>query len=334
MVNFIYGGKAMVNHDIAMGIVRVTEAAALACSNLLGRGDVDLIEKAAVDGVRHAFDLLPIKGRVVIGECDLDKKPIMYIGEKVGTWEDGLKEYDVAIDPLDGSILVAKGRPNAISAVAVSEKGKIFRAPQIYMKKMAVGPKAKGCIDLNKSLVENIKCVAEALNKDVEEVTVMIQDRPRHKELIEEARSVGARVKIFGEGDIAAALATAFEETGVDMLVGIGGAPEGVLAAAALKCLGGEILVKLMPENERQIEMCKRAGLLDVEKVLSQDDLITSDDVYFAATAITDSDLLRGIIYKENYATTHSVVMRSSNGVLRFVDAIHKLDTSLIKVQE
>lgn len=324
----------MVNHDIAMGIVRVTEAAALACSNLLGRGDVELVEKAAVDGVRHAFELLPIKGRVVIGECEIDKPSIMYIGEKVGTWQDGLKEYDIAIDPLDGPILVAKGRPNAISAIAVCDKGKIFRAPQIYMKKIAVGPRAKGTIDINRPLKENIKNVAEALNKDVEEVTVMIQDRERHKDIINEARSVGARVKIFGEGDIAAALATAFDDTGVDMLVGIGGAPEGVLAAAALKCLGGEIMVKLLPENERQIAMCKRAGLDDATMILTQDDLITCDDVYFAATAITDSELLKGITYKENFATTHSVVMRSSNGVVRFVEATHKLDTSLLSIHE
>ncbi|SKA83765.1 fructose-1,6-bisphosphatase II [Caloramator quimbayensis] len=324
----------MERYDIAMGIVRVTEAAALSCSKLLGRGSVELIEKAAVDGVRHAFELLPIKGRVVIGECELDKCPILYIGEKVGMWEDGQEEFDIAADPLDGSILVAKGSPNAISAIAVSKKGGIFRAPQIYMQKIAVGPKAKGSIDINLSLKENIYNIADSLNKDVKEITVMIQDRQRHEKLIKEAREIGVRVKLFKEGDVAAALATAFEDTGVDMLIGIGGAPEGVLAAAALKCLRGEIQVKLLPENERQIEMCKRAGIEDISRVLEIEDLITEDDVYFAATAITDCDILKGITYKQDIVKTHSVVMRYETGVVRFVDATHKLDSSLLNIRE
>lgn len=324
----------MENFDIAMGIVRVTEAAALSCSKLLGRGNVELVDKAAVDGARHAFELLPIKGRVVIGECELNKSPILYIGEKVGMWEDGQMEADVAIDPLDGTILVAKGRPNGISAVAVTEKGKIFRAPQIYMEKIAVGPKAKGSININASVRENILNVAKALNKDVTEITVMIQDRKRHEKLIKEAREVGVRVKIFEEGDIAAALATVFEDTGVDILMGIGGAPEGVLAAAALKCLDGEIQVKLLPENERQLEMCKRAGVEDVGKPLTADDMINTDDVFFAATAVTDSEVLKGVTYKQDIATTYSVVMRSSNGIVRFVEATHKLDKSMIHIKD
>lgn len=324
----------MEHYDIAMGIVRVTEAAALSCSKLLGKGSIELVDKAAVDGVRHAFELLPIKGKVVIGECDLHKSPILYIGEKVGMWEDGQEEYDIAIDPLDGTILVAKGRSNALSAVAVARKNGIFRAPQIYMQKIAVGPQAKGAININASLKENIYNVAEALNKDVTEITIMILDRPRHEKLIKEARDVGVRVKIFGEGDIAAALATAFEDTGIDMLVGIGGAPEGVLAAAALKCLDGELQAKLLPENTRQIAMCKRAGIDDVNQVLKADDLVKTDDVYFAATAITDCDILKGVTYKQNIAVTHSVVMRSATGVVRFVDATHKLDSSLINIRE
>jgi fructose-1,6-bisphosphatase II len=324
----------MENFDIAMGIVRVSEAAALSSSKLLGRGSIEQVDKAAVDGARHAFDLLPIKGKVVIGECDLNKSPILYIGEKVGMWKDGQGEFDVAIDPLDGTILVVKGRPNAITAVAVAERGKILRAPNIYMQKIAVGPRAKGAINVNASVKENIENVAEALNKDVTEITVMIQDRPRHKQLIDETRAVGARVKVFGEGDIAAALSTVFEDTGVDLLLGIGGAPEGVLAAAALKCLKGEIQGKLMPENQKQVEMCKRAGIDDVDKVLSADDLIKTDDVYFAATAVTDFELLKGVTYKQNIAVTHSLVMRSSTGVVRFVDATHKLDKSMIHIKD
>lgn len=324
----------MENFDIAMGIVRITEAASLASSKLLGKGSVEMVDKVAAEGVRHAFELLPIKGRVVIGECDINCSPILYIGEKVGMWNDGQREFDVALDPLDGTVLVAKGRPNAISAVAVAEKGGIFRAPQIYMKKIAVGPQAKGAIDINATLSENIHSVAKALNKDVTEITLMIQDRPRHQELIKEAREIGVRVKIFGEGDIAAALATAFEDTGVDILVGIGGAPEGVLAAAALKCLGGEIQGKLMPENNRQVAMCKRAGIDDVNMVLTTDDLIKTDDVYFAATAVTDCDIIKGVTYSQNIAKTNSVVMRSSNGVIRFVEATHKLDKSMIHIEQ
>ncbi|EYE89201.1 fructose 1,6-bisphosphatase [Fervidicella metallireducens AeB] len=324
----------MEKFDIAMGIVRVSEAAALSCSKLLGKGSSEIVDKAAVDGIRHAFDLLPIKGRVVIGECELNKSSILYIGEKVGMWEDGQKEFDIALDPVDGSILVAKGRPNAISAIAVAEKGKIFRSPQIYMQKIVVGPRGKGAIDINKSLKENIVSVADKLEKDIADITVMIQDRPRHEKLIKEAREIGVRVKIFGEGDIAAALATVFEDTGVDMLVGIGGAPEGVLAAAALKCLDGEIQAKLLPENERQLAMCKRAGIEDINKVLTADDLIMTDDVYFAATAISDCDLLKGVTYKNDIAITHSVVMRSSNGVTRFVDATHKLEKSMIHIKD
>lgn len=324
----------MENYDIAMGIVRITEAASLSCSKLLGKGNVEKVDKAAVDGARYAFELLPIKGRVVIGECELDKSPILYIGEKVGMWKDGQKEFDIAIDPLDGTVLVAKGRPNAISAVAVTEKGGIFRAPQIYMQKIAVGPRAKGAIDINASVEENIKSVAKALNKDVTEITVMIQDRQRHQKLINETREVGARVKVFGEGDIAAALATVFEDTGVDMVLGIGGAPEGVLAAAALKCFKGEIQAKLLPENLKQEAMCKRAGIEDFKKVLTLDDLIKTDDVYFAATAVTDSELLKGVTYKQNIAFTHSVVMRSSTGIVRFVDATHKLDKSMIHIKD
>lgn len=324
----------MENYDIAMGIVRVTEAAALSCSKLLGKGNVEIVDKAAVDGARHAFDLLPIKGRVAIGECELNKSPILYIGEKVGMWEDGQLEMDIAIDPLDGTILVAKGRPNAISAVAVAGKGKIFKAPQIYMEKIAVGPRAKGAININASVEENITNVANALNKDITEVTVMIQDRKRHEKLINDTRKVGVRVKIFEEGDIAAALATVFEDSGIDILMGIGGAPEGVLAAAALKCLGGELQVKLLPENERQKEMCKRAGIYDLNKVLTSDDLIRSDDVFFAATAVTDSEVLKGVTYKQDIAITHSVVMRSSNGIIRFVEATHKLDKSMLNLKE
>ncbi|KMT23095.1 class II fructose-bisphosphatase [Clostridium cylindrosporum] len=322
----------MKDYDIAMGIIRVTEAATLQCSKFLGRGNSETLDKVAVDGARHAFELLPIKGKVVIGECELEKLPIMYHGEKVGMWEDDQVKADVAIDPLDGASLVAKGRPNALSSIAVTERGGILSLPKIYMKKIAVGPRAKGSIDINLSLTENIKKVSKSLSKDITEMTLMIQDRDRHSSIIEEARGVGVRVKIFSEGDIAAALATAFEYTGVDMLIGIGGTPEGTLAAAALKCIGGELQAILTPQNDEEINMCKRAGIDDLNKIFTQDDLIKSDDVYFAATAITNCDVLKGVRYLEHKAITESLVMRSFNGTVRFVKATHNLDKSMLSL--
>lgn len=322
----------MKNTDIAMGIIRVTEAATLQCSEYLGKGDTETLDKVAVDGARHAFDLIPFKGKVVIGECELKKLPIIYHGEKVGMWEDGQVKADVAIDPLDGASLVAKGRPNAISAIAVTERGGMITLPKIYMKKIAVGPGAKNSIDITLSLSENIKRVSEALNKEISEITIMILDRDRHIDLINEARNAGVRVKVFPEGDIAAALATAFEFTGIDMLVGIGGTPEGILAAAALKCIGGTLQCILMPQNEEEIKLCTNVGILDINRVYTQDDLIRSDDVYFAATAITNCDILKGVRYEGHRAITQSLVMRSVNGTIRFVEATHNLDKSMLSL--
>ncbi|MEF9951252.1 MAG: class II fructose-bisphosphatase [Clostridium sp.] len=322
----------MKNTDIAMGLIRVTESATLQCSEHLGKGDACTLEKVAVDGARHAFNLLPLKGKVVIGECDMKKLPIIYRGEKVGMWEDGQEKVDVVIDPVDGPQLVAKGRENAISAIALTETGGILTLPKVYMKKIAVGPIAKDAIDINLSLTENINRVSKALDKDISEITIMILDRERHEDIIKEARDAGVRVKVFAEGDIAAALATAFEFTGIDMLVGIGGAPEGILAAAALKCIGGGLQCRLIPQDENEINLCKRAGIEDINKVLTQDDLIISDDVYFAATAITSCEVLKGVRYEEHKAITQSLVMRSLNGTIRFVEATHNLDKSMLKL--
>lgn len=323
----------MINSDIAMGIIRVTESATLQCSKFLGRGDIEMLDKVAVDGARHAFDLLPIKGKVVIGECNLEKLPIIYRGEKLGMWEDGQVKADVLINPVDGASLVAKGISNAMSSIAITERGGILSLPKIYMKKIAVGPNAKGSININLSLSENIKAVSKALNKDVSEMTIMIQDRERHLDLIKEARYAGVRVKLFSEGDIAAALATCFEFTGIDMLVGIGGTPEGTLAAAALKCIGGEMQSLLVPKNEAELNMCKRAGFNDINRVFTQDDLVKSEDVYFAATAITNCSILKGVRYKSHKAITESLVMRSLNGTIRFVEATHNLDKSMLKIE-
>lgn len=316
----------MINQDIAMGLVRVTEAAALCSAKYMGRGDKIAADQAAVDGMEKAFSMLPVRGTVVIGEGELDNAPMLYIGQKLGIGKDDMMEMDIAVDPLDGTALIAKGLPNAIAVVAMGPKGSLLHAPDMYMKKIAVGAGAKGAININKSNKDNIINVAMALNKDVSELTVIVQERERHEDIIRDAREVGARVKLFSEGDIAAVLACGFEDTGVDLMIGTGGAPEGVIAAAAIKCMGGDMQAKLVPQNEEEIKRCKSMGIEDINRVLYINDLVKSDDVYFVATGITDCDLLKGVVYsKNNWGTTHSVVMRSKTGTIRFVNAHHQL---------
>lgn len=324
----------MLNTDIAMGLARVTEAAALCSAKFMGRGDKIAADQAAVDGMEKAFSMMPVRGTVVIGEGELDNAPMLYIGQELGIGEENMPEMDIAVDPLDGTALIAKGLPNAIAVVAMGPRGSLFHAPDMYMKKMVVGPGAKGAIDINKSPKENILNVAKALNKDVTELTVIVQERERHDYIVNAAREVGARVKLFGEGDVAAALACGFENTGVDILMGTGGAPEGVIAAAAIKCMGGEMQAKLEPHTDEERARCRMMGIDDVDRTLYIDDLVKSDDVYFAATGITDCDLLRGVLYsKSDWAKTHSVVMRSKTGTIRFVEAHHDIKRSTLVVK-
>lgn len=323
----------MKNQDIAMGLIRVTEAAALASAKYMGRGDKIAADQAAVDGMEKAFGLMPIRGTVVIGEGELDNAPMLYIGQEVGIGDDTMPEMDIAVDPLDGTSLIAKGLPNSIAVVAMGPKGSLLHAPDMYMKKIAVGAGAKGVIDIDKTNKENIINVAMALNKDVTELTVMVQERERHSDIIKDARELGARVKLFSDGDIAAVLACGFENTGIDLMMGTGGAPEGVISAAAIKCMGGDMQAKLVPYNEEEVKRCKDMGISDLEKVLLIDDLVKSDDVYFAATGITDCDLLKGVVYsKKSFATTHSVVMRAKTGTIRFIEAHHQLSKSNLYV--
>lgn len=314
------------DRNLALNLVRVTEAAALESARFLGRGDKNAADQAAVDGMRKMFDTLTIDGTVVIGEGELDEAPMLYIGERIGKAVEGSPELDIAVDPLDGTTSVAKGLSNAISVVAVAPKGCLLHAPDMYMMKIAVGPKAKGCIDINASVEENLMNVANALNKDISDITVTILDRPRHKELIDSVRKVGARIKLFSDGDVAAAIATCFDHSGVDVLMGIGGAPEGVLAAAALKCMEGELQGKLNPMTDEQRRRCSEMGA-DVEKVYTLDDLVRGDEIIFAATGISDGELLKGVgFYEKNMARTYSVVMRAETGTIRFIEALHKLD--------
>ncbi len=310
--------------ELALEFVRVTEAAALATGRLMGRGDKIAADGAATEAMRKAFDTVYIDGVVVIGEGEMDEAPMLYIGEKVGAGTP--PQVDVAVDPLEGTNLVAKGLHNAISVLAVAPRDCLLHAPDIYMDKIAVGPRARGCIKLDASVEENVGTVAEALGKRIEDLVAIILDRQRHEGIIDELRRLGTRVRLISDGDVSAAIATAVEGTGVDILFGAGGAPEGVLAAAALKCLGGEIQGRLVADDERKRERIIKMGLKDPAHLLLMDDMVKGDDVIFAATGITDGDFLQGVRYAGSLATTESVVMRGVTGTVRFVKATHRLD--------
>ena len=315
------------DRELALNIVRVTEAAAIGSGRYFGRGNKIIADQAATDAMRSMFQVLDISGTVVIGEGELDEAPMLYIGEKIGTWEEGSPEIDIAVDPLDGTKLIAKGLPGALAVVAVAPKGCLLHAPDMYMHKIAVGPKAAGCIDITAPLEQNLYNVAKALHKDITEVTVTIQDRERHEDLISRARNVGARIKLFGDGDVATAIATCFEDSGVDIMVGKGGAPEGVISAAALKCLGGEFQGILSPNTDEERIRCEQMMGSNWDRVLTMEDLAKGDDIIFAATGVSDGELLKGVRYgSDNRAKTYSVVTRSKTGTIRFIDTIHVLD--------
>ena len=310
--------------ELALEFVRVTEAAALAAGRLMGRGDKEAADQAAVDAMRTVFDTVQIDGTVVIGEGEMDEAPMLYIGERVGT---GIEPcVDVAVDPLEGTNLVAKGLPNALAVVAVAPRGCLLHAPDIYMDKIAVGPRARGCINLDATVEENLVAVAHALDRNVWDLTAIILDRPRHAQIIEDIRRAGARVKLITDGDVSAAIATAIDNTGVDILFGTGGAPEGVIAAAALKSLGGEMQARLKPEGDEELARVRKMGLIDPHRLLLLDDLVKGDDMFFAATGITDGDMLKGVRYRGQTAETHSLVMRGMTGTIRNIYATHILD--------
>ncbi|TCW39279.1 fructose-1,6-bisphosphatase II [Laceyella sacchari] len=315
---------AMMERSLTMELVRVTEAAAIASARWMGFGKKDEADGAATEAMRKVFDTIPMRGTVVIGEGEMDEAPMLYIGERLGLGY--MPELDVAVDPLEGTNIVAKGLWNALSVVAVADRGCLLHAPDMYMDKIAVGPKAVGLVDLDAPVVDNLKAVARAAGKDMDDLVAVVLDRPRHAKLIEEIRNAGARIKLIPDGDVAAAIHTGFPDTGVDILFGSGGAPEGVLAAVALKCLGGEILGRLMPENEEQVQRCLKMGISDPNKVLRMDDLVKGDDAIFAATGVTDGELLKGVRYQGNLAKTHSVVMRAKTGTVRFMEGTHRLE--------
>lgn len=313
----------MLDRNLALDIANVAEAAALASAEWVGRGQKDLADKAAVDAMRTMFDTLDIAGTVVIGEGEMDEAPMLYIGEKVGTGNG--PAVDIAVDPLEGTNLCAKALPNSIAVLAVAPAGCLLHAPDMYMDKIAVGPRAAGKVSLDKSVHENLEIVAKTNGKRLQDVTVIVLDRPRHKEIIDEVRKAGARTRLISDGDVSAAILTAFPETGIDMMLGIGGAPEGVLAAAALKCVGGDFQGRLMPEDEAQHERCKAMGIDNIKQLLTMEDLVKGDDVIFAATGVTNGDLLKGVRFTPEGAYTHTLVMRAKTGTVRFIEAIHQL---------
>ena len=308
------------DRTLSLEFARVVEAAALRSGRLLGRGQKDAADGLAVDAMRQAFDSVRISGTVVIGEGEIDEAPMLYIGEHVGA---GGPEVDIAVDPIEGTNLIAKGQNGAIAVMAIAEKGGLLHAPDMYMEKLCVGPRGAGAIDITKSLTENIKNVAAKMNRNVDEITLVMLDRERHHGLMKEVRDLGARIMLISDGDVNPAMECCIEGSGVHMVVGTGGAPEGVLAAAALKCVGGDMQARLKPETEEEIRRCHEMGITDVNQVLTLDDLVRTDDVIFAATAITRGNLLNAIQYFPGGARTHTIVMRSKTGTVRFLDTVH-----------
>ncbi|MGH9126440.1 MAG: class II fructose-bisphosphatase [Acidimicrobiales bacterium] len=311
------------DRNLALELVRVTEAAALAAARWMGRGDKEGADGAAVDAMRVVLHTVPMDGIVIIGEGEKDEAPMLYNGEQVG---DGTHPAtDVAVDPIDGTTLTALGRGNALAVIAVSERGSMFDpGPCVYMEKIATGPEAAGAIDITKPIAANIAAVAAAKGESVHDITAVILHRPRHEELIAEVRATGARIRLIQDGDVAGAISTAWPESGADILIGIGGTPEGVIAAAALKCMGGVLQGRLWPRNDGERQAAIDAGY-DLDAVLTADDLVKGDNCFFAATGITDGELLRGVHYDAKGATTKSLVMRSKSGTVRRIDAHHQL---------
>lgn len=307
------------DRNLALEAVRVTEAAALSCAIWTGRGDETAADQAAVDAMRKAFDALTIDGTVVIGEGERDEAPMLYIGEKVGA---GGPKVDIALDPLEGTTICATGAPNALSVIAMADGGNLLHCPDTYMAKIATGPAGKGVVDLDKSPTENLHALAQAKGCRVEDLTVIILSRPRHDAIIQEVRKAGARIRLIGDGDVSAAIATTKPETSIDLLLGIGGAPEGVLAAAALRCVGGEFQGRLAPRNGEEVERAKKMGVTDIKKKFTIDEL-AAGDVMFAATGVTDGDYLQGVHFFPGGATTQSVVMRSKTKTIRVINATH-----------
>lgn len=309
--------------ELVIEFARVTEAAAINASKWIGKLEKNSADGAAVEAMRQMFDTIDITGTVVIGEGEMDEAPMLYIGEKVGL---GGEEVDIAVDPLEGTNLTAKNQPGAIAVMAVAEKGGLLHAPDMYMDKIIVGKKAKGAIDINKSVEENFNNVRKALGKEASDMTVVLLDRERHEHIKQAVKALGGKVKLITDGDVSPALTASLKDGEVDLILGIGGAPEGVLAAACIKCLGGDMQGRLIAENDEQIRRAKAMGHEDVDAVLMLDDLVSTDDVMFVATGVTTGDVLKGIEKQDNLVKTHTVVLRSKTKTVRFLETTYQVD--------
>lgn len=312
------------DRNFALEFVRVTEAAALESARLMGRGDEKAADHAAVEAMRKALNSVQFDGTVVIGEGERDEAPMLYIGEKVG--KGGGPKLDLALDPLEGTTICAKGGNNALAVIAIAEEGQFLHAPDTYMLKIAVGPDAKGAIDLKATPTENLKNIAKAKKCRIDDLTVIVLDRPRHADLISEVRQSGARIWLIGDGDVSAAIATCKPGSGVDVLMGTGGAPEGVIAAAALRCMGGDFQGQLFFRHDHERERAKKMGVTNLDKIYKIDDL-AAGRVMFCATGVTQGTFLNGVRFNRNGAHTHSVVMRSETGTIRWIEAEHHFET-------
>ncbi|MDN4171341.1 class II fructose-bisphosphatase [Nocardioides sp. SOB77] len=312
------------DRNLALELVRVTEAAAMAAGRWVGKGDKNGADGVAVNAMRVMISTIGMQGTVVIGEGEKDNAPMLYNGEEVG---DGTgPECDVAVDPIDGTTLTAKGMTNAVSVLAVAPRGTMYDPSAVfYMDKLVAGPEAADVVDIRQSVAENVHAVAKAKGSSASDVTVVVLDRPRHADLVEEIRATGARIKFISDGDVAGAIMAARPDTGIDLLLGVGGTPEGIITACAMKCLGGTIQGKLWPTDDAERQRAVDAGL-DLDAVLTTDELVTGDDCFFVATGITDGELLRGVRYRSGGATTHSLVMRSRSGTIRSITSEHRLE--------
>lgn len=312
------------DRNLALDFVRATEAAAISSAYWMGKGNEKSADHAAVEAMRESFNIIDMEGTIVIGEGERDEAPMLFIGEKVGSGKG--PKLDIAVDPLEGTTITARGDPNAMSVFAAAPAGGLLNAPDTYMDKIAVGSKCKGAVNLDASVEENLHSVAKKLEKDIEEVTVIILDRDRHRETIEKIRKCGCRIKLIRDGDIAGALAPAIEDSGVDILIGTGGAPEGVIAAVALKCLGGDIQGRLMFRNDGERERARKMGIKDLSQKFMMNDLVKSDEAMFAATGVTDGTILKGVSFLSHGAKTHSIVMRAKTKTIRLIEAMHHFE--------
>lgn len=312
------------SRNISLELARCTEAAALMSSGWMGRGEKESADQAAVDAMRQTLNSIHMDAQVAIGEGDKDEAPMLYVGERLGSATEPV--VDIAVDPVEGTRLVAQGQPNALCVIAVAERGAFYKWQDIaYMDKIAVGPRAAGRIDITKSVTENLENIADAKGMEVKDLSVVVLDRPRHEELIREVREAGSRIKLISDGDVAGGLMASMPNTGIDVLMGIGGSPEAVITASALKCAGGDMQCRLWPRNDHERQVAQEQGI-DLSRVFTIDDLVRSDDVFFAATGITDGELLEGVKFVTGGAVTHTLVMRAVSGTVRYIQSTHKME--------